>query len=86
MAWVYILQTKSSKYYVGSTIDLDKRLKHHFGGHTPSSKKLGAHTLLLSQEYRSLEEARKIEKRIKNMKRKDYIEKMIKDGYIKLHN
>ena len=40
--------------------------------------------LALVQEYDSIEIARKIERKIKNMKRKDYIEKMVKDGYIKL--
>ena len=41
-------------------------------------------TLKLVQEYSSLELARKIERKLKDMKRKDYIEKMVKDGYIKL--
>lgn len=40
--------------------------------------------LVLSQEYKSLKMAREIEKRIKKLKRKDYIEKMIADGFIKI--
>ena len=40
--------------------------------------------LVLFQEYYSIKIARKIEKKIKSLKRKDYIEKMINDGYIKL--
>ena len=84
MAWVYILKTKSGKYYVGSTESLDQRLEHHFGGHTPSTKRLGAEQLLLKQEYKTLKDARSVEKKIKKLKRKDYIEKILKDGYIKL--
>jgi len=53
------------------------------GGHTPSTKKLGKIMLVFSQECPTLAEARKIERWIKKMKRKDYIEKIIKDGYIK---
>jgi predicted GIY-YIG superfamily endonuclease len=84
MAWVYILKTESGKYYVGSTINLGKRLEHHFGGYTPSTKSLKVDRLVLSQEYRNLKEARSVELKIKKLKRKDYIEKMIIDGYIKL--
>lgn len=84
MAYVYILKTKSGKYYVGSTENLSTRLAHHIGGHTPSTKKLGAEALLLSQEYETLKDARSVEYKIKNLKRKDYIEKMLKDGYIKV--
>ena len=84
MAWVYILQTKSGKYYVGSTTDLSARLKHHFGGHTPSTKGLKVESLLLSQEYETLRDARSIERKIKNLKRKDYIDKMNEEGYINL--
>jgi len=40
--------------------------------------------LVLSQEVPSLAIARKVERRIKKMKRKDYIEKMVSDGYIKI--
>jgi len=43
-------------------------------------------TLVLSQEYATLLEARKIENRLKKLKRKDYIEKIIIDGYIKMAN
>jgi putative endonuclease len=84
MAWVYILKTESGKYYVGSTDNLDARLRHHFGGHTPSTSKLVPTSLALSQEYRTLQEARSVEQKIKNLKRRDYVEKILKDGYIKL--
>ncbi|MEI6863822.1 MAG: GIY-YIG nuclease family protein [Candidatus Adlerbacteria bacterium] len=84
MAWVYILKTKSGKYYVGSTTDMDERFKHHMGGHTPSTKSLGPEKVLLKQEYKTLKEARFVEGKIKNLKRRDYIEKILKDGYIKI--
>jgi putative endonuclease len=84
MAWVYILQTKSGNYYVGSTTNIDERLKHHFGGFTPSTKSMGAEKLLLKQRYRTLGQARIVEEKIKNLKRKDYIDKMVQDGYIRI--
>jgi len=40
-------------------------------------------TLVFSQEVKSLSLARGLERKIKNWKRRDYIEKVVKDGYIK---
>jgi len=84
MAYVYILKTNSGKYYIGSTTNLEERLKHHQGGHTPSTKKLGRPDLIFSQEYSTLSDARSIEKKLKNLKRRDYIEKIIKEGSIRI--
>ena len=39
MYYIYILfSLKTNKYYVGSTDDLQGRLKHHNAGSTPSTK------------------------------------------------
>ena len=39
MYYIYILfSLKTNKYYIGSTDDLARRLKHHNGGSTPSTK------------------------------------------------
>ncbi len=85
MAYVYILKsTKSDRYYVGSTTDIEKRLKHHLGGHTHSTKRFGGLELVFKQEYESIKEARRIESKLKRFKRKDYLEKIIKDGFIKV--
>jgi len=40
--------------------------------------------LVLKQEVPSLLIARRIESRIKRMRRKDFIEKMVADGYIRI--
>jgi len=40
--------------------------------------------IVLTQEYKTLECARKVERKLKKLKRKDYVEKMVKDGYIKM--
>ena len=85
MSYVYILQSKrDNKYYIGSTINLDQRFLHHKQGYTPSTKRFGDLKLVFNQEYATLREARLIEKRLKKFKRKDFIEKIIKDGFIKI--
>lgn len=83
MAWVYILKSAKGRYYIGSTTDLESRVRHHQGGYTPSTKKLGSVLLVFSQQYDSLGDARKVETKLKRLKRKDYIEKIIKDGIIR---
>ena len=85
MAHVYILESiNKGKYYVGSTKDLKTRIKHHLGGHTPSTKRFGEIKLVFSQQYDLLEEARIIERKLKKLKRKDYLRKIIKDGFIRM--
>lgn len=84
MAYVYILKNAGGNYYIGSTIDLDKRLEHHIGNHTPSTKRLKTKELVFKQWYDSLSDARKIELKLKKLKRKDYIEKIVKEGFVKM--
>lgn len=76
MSYIYILKTKKG-YYIGSTSDLKRRFKEHLKGYAPSTKNLGKLSLIFFQEYSTLSEARNVERRLKKLKRKDYIEKII---------
>lgn len=82
--YVYILKNSAGKLYVGSTDNLERRLHQHAIGHTQTTRNMKELTLALHQEYDSLAQARSVERKIKNMKRKDYIEKMITEGYIRI--
>ena len=85
MAWVYILKSVvDGRFYIGSTKDLERRLKQHSQHHTQSTTRMGPLTLALSQEYPSIETARKVELRLKKLKRRDYIEKIVEDGHIRM--
>jgi len=78
---VYILQSLANgRLYIGSTNDLSRRLKQHVAGHTQTTRRLGGSTLVFSQEFDTLEGARKIERRLKSWKRRDFLEKIIEDG------
>ncbi|MEK7129197.1 MAG: GIY-YIG nuclease family protein [Patescibacteria group bacterium] len=83
-AFVYILKDQGGKFYIGSTINLERRLHQHSTGHTQTTRNMIKPVLVLKQEYETLQIARSIEEKIKKLKRKDYIEKMIRDGYIKI--
>lgn len=82
--YVYILKNSDHKFYIGSTNNLEKRLKQHNTGHTHSTRRMSGLELVFKQEYESLNEARKIENKLKKLKRHDYIEKIIKNGFIKM--
>lgn len=82
--FVYILQDIKGKFYIGSTNDLERRLKQHQRGHTQTTNRMQQPTIKLIQEYKTLKGARSVEKKIKKLKRRDYIERMILDGYIKI--
>ena len=84
MAFVYILQSlRNGKYYIGSTIDLKRRFNQHNSLWEHTGKSLGPFELKFYQEFQSIDLARKFEQKLKVFKRRDYIEKIIKDGVIK---
>lgn len=82
--FVYILKNKQGRFYIGSTDNLVRRLHQYEFGHTQTTRNMKEFKNVLAQEYPSLGIARKIERKIKKLKRKDYIEKMITDGYIRM--
>ena len=83
-AFVYILKDSNDAIYVGSTDNLARRLRQHALGHTQTTRNLDNPLLVLSQEYDSLIQARKIERRIKALKRRDYIDRMVHEGRIRM--
>jgi putative endonuclease len=85
MAWVYILKSdRDGRFYVGSTDDLERRLFQHHYGHTQTTSRMEPWYVVLAQQYSSLPQARGIEQRIKKMRRKDYLEKMVCEGSIRM--
>jgi predicted GIY-YIG superfamily endonuclease len=45
---------------------------------------MGELKMVFKQEYSTLGEARKIETKLKKLKRRDYIRKIVEDGFIKM--
>jgi putative endonuclease len=85
MAWVYILQSvRDGRFYIGSTADIESRLHHHECGATPSTKRFGGVKEVFRQEYPTLELARRVEQKLKKLKRRDYIEKVVDEGRIRM--
>jgi putative endonuclease len=84
MPCVYILKFPEGGFYVGSTDDMERRMKQHASGHTPSTKRLGEGKLVFKQGYETLKAARSVEYKLKSLKRSDYIAKIVQDRYIKI--
>ncbi|WP_298547611.1 GIY-YIG nuclease family protein [uncultured Aquimarina sp.] len=73
--FVYILYSdKSSRYYVGQTADIDKRLKRHNSGIVPSTKSGTPWKLVLQLKTSSRSEAMILEKKIKKRGAKRFLD------------
>ena len=85
MYYVYILQSKKNgRYYIGSTNNIERRLSEHKRGKTKSLRHLQPLRLVFQKGYCDETSARTMEQRLKKMKSRVIIEKIIKDGEIKM--
>jgi putative endonuclease len=83
--YVYILQSqKNQQFYIGSSNDPDNRLAGHNRGNTKSTSRYRPWKLVFTQKYDSKAKAIHIEKKLKRLKRKDYLHKIIFEGRIKI--
>lgn len=78
---VYILQSsKNSRYYIGSTDDIEERLKAHNKGGVRATSNLCPWELKIFIPRSNITGAKQAEYRLKKYKRRDILEKMIIDG------
>ena len=85
MVYVYIIQSlKSRRFYIGFSYDPVKRLKEHNRGMVKATRNKGPWRLVFTQKYPDKKTAQKIEYRLKALKRRDYIERIISEGFIKI--
>ena len=78
MSYVYILRSGSDHgFYVGSTRDLDQRLKRHAEGRVPATKNRRPLALVYSKSFEVYGDAYKYEQLIKKQKSSEYISKLI---------
>jgi len=69
MAYVYIIQGTSGRYYIGSCQDVAKRLERHNSGMVYSSKRLGLPLKLIAyRAFDSSAQARAVEAKLKRWK------------------
>lgn len=78
MAHMYILLTRVPDYYVGSTDDLENRLRQHMNGKVKATKSKLPLQLVYKEYFPTRGEAQKREYQIKRWKSKKMVEALIK--------
>src|SRR5438132_1607448 len=76
MAWVYILECADGSFYVGSTVDLERRLGQHQAGEGAAyTRRRGRRpvTLVWSADFARVDEAYALEKTVQGWSRKKRI-------------
>ena len=68
---------KNWKYYIWSTINLDKRITQHQNGEVKSTKPFIPIRLLYSRNFNTIKEARQKEYRLKKQKDRKQIERFM---------
>lgn len=78
MCYCYILYSeKTDSFYVGSTTNLEDRLKRHNSGRSTYTKKGMPWRVVYTKEYPTRAEAYRAEMYIKAQKSRKYIEQLI---------
>jgi putative endonuclease len=81
MPCTYILYSqKLDKYYIGSCINMDIRLRQHNSGVSKFTRVGIPWIVAYAEEYTLLSDARRRELQIKRMKSRKYIEDLIQKG------
>ena len=85
IGYVYILQSRiNSRFYVGSTIEINKRLSEHNNGYVKSTRNMRPWELKFYKKFDSIRNARQIEFKIKKLKSRKIIERIILEQELKL--
>ena len=77
MAFVYILQSETTRFYVGSTDDLQRRMSEHLRGHSPATRGRGPWKLVYQKHFDTLIGARRRELEIKHWKSAKMIQALV---------
>jgi len=75
MYFTYILYSETiSRYYTGSTQNIEERLRRHNSGHSKSTRGKGPWELIKSYAFETRAEAIQLEKRIKKRGARRFLE------------
>ena len=80
MYYVYILQNRDGRFYVGQTSNLEERVKRHNSGRSEYTSHAGPWELVYREEFDTRSSACKREREIKNWKSARRIRELIALG------
>lgn len=78
MITVYVLKDNTGKLYKGLTNDLQRRLIEHKSGHTITTSRMKELHVIYTEEFGTLEEARKREKYFKSAAGRRFLKTVLK--------
>ncbi|MBP9856088.1 MAG: GIY-YIG nuclease family protein [Candidatus Pacebacteria bacterium] len=78
--FAYVLKDSQGKFYKGFTSDLSRRLKEHRSGHTKTTRFMDNPSLVYSEEFDTLNEARKREVYLKTAAGRRFLKKVLNKG------
>ncbi len=82
MICTYILKCKDNTYYVGSTNNLERRLKDHDNRQNRYTKGRLPISLVFAKQFSTLKEARSYEFFIKRQRNKEFYKKLINGAFV----
>lgn len=68
---------ETGRFYIGSTINVKRRLNEHIKGKTRTTRVLKTYNLVYKEFYDTIEDARRRERKLKSYKSKKYLEWLI---------
>ena len=78
MSSVYVIRSlKNGRYYVGSSMDVEERLRQHNAGMTKSTRAWRPWHLVYKEDHDTLSGARKRESQIKSWRNVSYMEEVL---------
>ena len=66
MYYTYILLLENSQHYIGSTQDIEKRLKKHFAGDVPTTSRIKPKELVFYAAFKTKKKALEFERYLKS--------------------
>jgi putative endonuclease len=79
MFTVYVLKDKNNNFYKGMTNNLTRRLAEHKRGKTQTTRKMEEFTVVYTEEYNTMVEARKRELYLKSAAGRRFLKKVRDD-------
>jgi putative endonuclease len=81
VGYIYILRSASDQQYIGSSLDPNRRLGEHIGGHVRATRGKGPWRRVVLLQFATATLARQAENWLKKLHRREYTEMIIAGSF-----